>query len=194
MSSSNLFRWGGLACILCGLLLPVSWIMEVVLGVPPSILTMSLDFLAITFLVFALIGIYGIQIEETGVYGFLGYLLTVLMSCIGLSIISWSPESTEVTVVTDILVPLMGIAGLFGYILLGIESWKAHKLPRWAALFWPIGTVVSAIGMMLANTGLEAAEYLHVIGIGIWGLGMIGAGVKLLSIILEPASQPTAAT
>jgi hypothetical protein len=154
---------------------------------------MSLEFVAITLLVFALTGIYGFQIEESGVYGFLGFLLTVLMSCIGLSIISWSPESTEVAGVADILVPLMGIAGLFGYILLGIGSWKANKLPRWTALFWPIGTVVSAIGMMLANTGFEAAEYLHVIGIGIWGLGMIGAGVKFLSVVVEPASQPEAA-
>jgi len=194
MSSANLFRWSGLACILAGLLLPVSWIMEVVLGIPPSILTMSLDFLAITFIVFALIGIYGFQIEESGVYGFLGFLLTMLMSCIGLSVISWSPDSTEVEGAAGMLVLLMGIAGLIGYILLGIGAWKANKLPRWAVVLWPLGTVISAIGMMLANSGFENADYLHVIGIAIWGLGMIGAGVKLWSGMVEPAIQTEAAT
>jgi ABC-type multidrug transport system permease subunit len=168
--------------------------MEVVLGIPPSILSMSLDFLAITLIIFALMGIYGFQTEETGVYGFLGFLLTVLMSCIGLSVISWSPESTEVAGAAGMLIPLMGIAGLFGYILLGIGSWKANKLPRWIVVLWPIGTVISAIGMMLANSGFENANYLHVIGISVWGLGFIGAGVKLWSGMVEPASQPEAAT
>ena len=196
MSSSNLFRWSGLACILSGLLLPVFWIMQVVVGSPPSILSMSLEFVAITLIVFGLIGIYGFQIEETGVYGFLGFLLAVLMSCIGLSLISWSPESTEVVggAGAGMLIPLMGIAGLSGYILLCIGSWKANKLPRWVVVLWPIGTVISAIGMMLVNSGFENADYLHVIGISVWGLGMIGAGVKLWSGMVEPASQPAAAT
>ncbi len=193
MSSSNLFRWSGLACILGGLLLPVPWIMEVVVGSPPSILYMSLDFVAITLIVFALIGIYGFQIEESGVYGFLGFLLAVLMSCLGLSLITWSPEIMEGEGAAGMLVLLMGISGLSGYILLSIGSWKADKLPRWAVVLWPIGTVISALGGMLAS-GFENADYLHVIGISIWGLGMIGAGVKLWSGRVEPASQPITAT
>lgn len=186
MSSSNLFRLSGLACILSGLLLPVPWIMEILFGSPPSILSMSLDFVAITLIVFALMGIYGFQVEEAGVSGFLGFLLTVLMSCIGLSVISWSPESTEVSGVSEMLTILLGIAGLSGYILLGIGSWKANKLPRWSAVLWPVGTVISAFGMM--------ADFLHVIGIVVWGLGMIGAGVKLWSVTDEPARKPEAAT
>jgi hypothetical protein len=67
----------------------------------------------------------------------------------------------------------MGIFGLLGYILLGIGSWKAEKLPRWSVVLWPIGTIISAFGPI--------TEYLHVIGICIWGLGMIGAGLKFLS-------------
>jgi hypothetical protein len=194
MSSAKLFRWSGVACILGGLLLPVFWIMDVIVGSPSSILSMSLEFIAITFIVFALIGIYGFQIEESGVYGFLGFLLTVLMSCIGLSLISWSPESTEVEGAAGMLVPLLGITGLAGYILLGIGFWKANKLPRWVVVLWPIGTVISAIGMMLVNSGFENADYLHVIGISVWGLGMIGAGVKLWSGMVEPAIQAEAAT
>ena len=116
MSSSNLFRWSGLSCILCGLLLPVPWIMDIVLSLPPSLLSMSLDFVAITFIIFALIGIYGIQIDESGVYGFLGFVLTILMSCIGLSVITWSPQNPDLEGGAEILVLLMGFSGLFGYI------------------------------------------------------------------------------
>ena len=86
---------------------------------------------------------------------------------------------------------LMGIAGLAGYILLGIGSWRAGKLPRWAVVLSPLGTVISAIGMMLVNSGFENADYLHVIGISLWGLGMIAAGVKFWS---RPTRQPAAAT
>jgi hypothetical protein len=189
MSSSNLFRWSGLACILCGLLLPVPWIMDIVVGAPPSILTITLEFLAITFTVLALIGIYSFQVEGSGVYGLLGFLLTILMSCIGLSLITWSPEITRGEGAAGMLVPLMGIAGLAGYTLLAIGSWKAGKLPRWIAVLWPLGTVISASGMMLVNSGFENADYLHVIGISIWGLGMIAAGVKLWSGTVEPASD-----
>jgi hypothetical protein len=74
----------------------------------------------------------------------------------------------------------MGVAGLAGYILLGIGSWKANKFPRWIVVLWPIGTLISAFGMM--------TEYLHVIGIVIWGLGFIGAGVKLLGGMDESTS------
>lgn len=180
MSTSSLFRWSGLAGILCGLLLPLPWIMEVVFGLPPSILSMSLDFVAITCIVFALMGIYNIQIKESGVCGFLGFVLTILMSCIGLTVISWSSQSGEAESAVDMLVLLMGLAGLCGYILLGIGSWKANKFPRWIVVLWPLGTVISAFGVM--------AEILHVIGIVVWGLGFIGAGVKLLGGMDKPVS------
>jgi hypothetical protein len=182
MSSKNIIRWSGIACVLSGVLLPVSWYMEIVFGNEPSILSMSLDFVAITLLVFGLIGIYGCQVKESGVYGILGFLLTVLMSCIALSMISWSPETTEAPEVAETLTLLMGIVGLIGYILLGIGSWRANTLPRWSAVFWPLGTLISAVGGMADNL-----EILHVIGISIWALGILGAGVKLWSTKGEPA-------
>jgi hypothetical protein len=163
--------------------------MEIVFGNEPSILSMSLDFVAITLLVFGLIGIYGFQVEESGASGSLGFLLTVLMSCIALSVISWSPETTEVPEVAETLTLLMGVVGLIGYILLGIGSWKAKKLPRWSAVFWPLGTLTSAVGGMVDNL-----EILHVIGISIWALGILGAGVKIWSTKSEPAMVREAAT
>lgn len=108
--------------------------MDIVLGLPPSMLSMSLDFVAITFIVFALIGIYGFQIKESGILGFLGFVLTILMSCIGLSVITWSPQHPDLEEGANLLVILMALFGLCGYILLAIGSWRTNKLPRWAAV------------------------------------------------------------
>jgi hypothetical protein len=189
MSSEKLIRWSGLACVLSGVLLPVTWYMEVVFGSEPSILSMSIDFVAITFLIFGLLGIYGCQVRESGISGFLGFLLTLLMGCMGLSLISWSAEIAEVSETAEMLTLLMGVVGLLGYILLGIGSWRADKLQRWTAVFWPLGTVISAVGGMAENM-----EILHVIGITIWALGILGAGVKLWSIRTETAMIHEAAT
>jgi hypothetical protein len=154
--------------------------MDILLGMPPSLLSMSIDFIAITCIVFALIGIYGIQTKKSGVYGFFGFVLTMLMSCIGLSVITWSPQNPDLEGGAGTLILLMGLFGLLGYILLCIGSWKANVLPRWAVVLWPIGTIISAFGPMI--------EFLHVIGIVIWGLGFIGAGIKLLAGFTDPVS------
>ena len=150
----NTCRWCGIACILCGVLLPISWILEVVLDYPPSLATMSLDFIAITLIIFALSGIFAFQGEQIGIAGFLGYLLTILMSCLGLSLISWSPASAPIAA-ADTLVMLMGISGLVGYTLLAFGSWKADLLPRWAVLLWRSGSrdsISSAGRLSLALT------------------------------------------
>jgi hypothetical protein len=182
MLSSNLYRSSALACILSGLLLPISWIMEVLLESAPTLISMSLDFVAITLLIFALMGIYFYQHESSGVSGFLGFLLAVLMACIGLSVISWAPDHDLVSETTEMLTLLMGVVGLVGYILLGIGSWKANVLPRWSIGLWPLGYAISAVGGMAEN-----AEILHVIGISIWAMGIIGAGTKLWSVTKAPA-------
>ena len=189
MVTSSLFRWSGFACILCGVLLPLFWLLDVIFLYPPSFMLSLLDFTAITSIVFALIGIYGIQVKESGLTGFLGFLFAMLMSTIGLSLISWSPGISQVEGPAEMIVPVMGLAGLIGYTLLAIGSWRANKLPRWAVVLWPVGTIISAAGMMFEN-----ADYIHVIGISIWGLGMIGVGIKLLSSMVKPSSQVAPAT
>jgi hypothetical protein len=189
MNASNLFRLSGLACILCGVLLPLTWFLDVILLYPASIMLSLVEFVAITSIVFGLIGIYGVQFEGSGITGFLGFLFAMLMSTIGLSLVSWAPGVPTVEGSAEMIVPLMGLAGLIGYTLLAIGSWRANKLPRWAVILWPAGTLISAAGMMFEN-----ADYIHVIGISIWGLGMIAVGIRLLSIVVEPSSRVAPAT
>jgi len=193
MSSSNLFRWSGLAVILAGILLPLPWIIEHIVGYPRNNSIATLEFIGMIFLMFGIMGIFGYQIEESGASGFLGFLLIVISNCILLGQI-WLPESGQMAGIAGVLGPLGGVTMLAGLILLGIGTWKANKLPRWTAALWVIGWVITMIGLMLTVSGFAMGWILAVIGFVIWGLGMIGAGAKLWSGMVEPASQPEAAT
>ena len=193
MSAPKLLRWSGLAANLCGVLLPLSWILEVVFGFPPSDLIDTIYFVGLIFLVFGLMGIYGSQVVETGVFGFLGFLLTILTTCLAISG-NWLPENMEAGGVVGLILPLMAFSGLIGYTLLGIGSWKANKFPRWTAVLWPTGWLVALISMALVMSGFGFAEYLHVFAFVLWALGFMRAGVMLLSVTIEPSLEPVAAT
>lgn len=169
MSSSNLFRWSGLATILGGVLLPTSWILRFVVGVQRPI-SGTVEFVATILLVFGFMGVYGFQHEETGVLGFLGFLLVIVHKCSALGE-CWL-QNGESTGAAIVLGPLVGITMLLGFILLGIGSWKANKFPRWTAVLWVIGGA-------LIVPGFAFQEILVVIGGVIQGTGFVGAGVKL---------------
>jgi hypothetical protein len=61
---------------------------------------------------------------------------------------------------------------LLGFILLGIGSWQANKLPRWAVVLW-------VIGGLLIVPGFAFQPILVVIGGIIQGIGVVAAGAKL---------------
>lgn len=169
MSSKNLFRWSGLATILGGVLLPTSWLLRFVIGVQRPF-SGTIEFVAIILLVFGFMGVYGFQHEETGVLGFLGFLLITIHNCSALGE-TWL-QNGEPTGAAIILGPLVGITMLLGFILLGIGSWQANKLPRWTAVLWVIGGALIVPGFLVQ-------PILVVIGGVIQGTGIIAAGVKL---------------
>jgi len=169
MSSSNLFRWSGLAVILGGVLLPASWILRFVVAVQRPV-SGTVEFVATILLVFGFIGVYGFQHEETGVIGFLGFVLVTISNCAALGE-CWLQDG-ELTGAAVVLGPLVGITMLLGFISLAIASWKANKLPRWTAVLWVIGGAFIVPGFVVQ-------EMLVVIGGVIQGAGIVGAGVKL---------------
>jgi hypothetical protein len=169
MSSSNLFRWSGLATILGGVLLPMSWILRFIFGVQRPF-SGTVEFVATILLVFGFMGVYAFQNEESGVIGFLGFLLVTISNCIALGE-CWL-QNGQPTGAAIVLGPLVGITMLLGFILLGIGSWKANKLPRWTAVLWVVGGA-------LIVPGFAVQPILVVIGGVIQGTGIVGAGVKL---------------
>ena len=169
MSTSNLFRWSGLATILGGVLLPMSWILRFIFGVLRPV-SGTVEFVGTILLVFGFMGVYGFQHKETGVLGFLGFLLTTTSNCLALGE-CWL-QNGESTGAALVLAPLVGITMLLGFLLLGIGSWKANKLPRWTPVLW-------VLGGMLIIPGFAFQQILVVIGGVIQGAGIIGAGIKL---------------
>jgi hypothetical protein len=169
MSSSKLFRWSGLTTILGGALLPTSWILRFVFGLSRPY-TGTVEFIATILLVFGFIGLYGFQHEQSGVLGFLGFVFLIVHSCCALGE-CWL-QNGEATGAAAVLAPIVGITMLLGFILLGIGSWKANKLPRWAVVLW-------VIGGLLIVPGFLVQPMLVVTGGVIQGIGIIAAGAKL---------------
>jgi len=169
MASSNLFRWSGLATILGGVLLPTSWILRFVFSVSRPY-TGTIEFVASILLVFGFMGVYGFQHEQCGVLGFLGFVLIIIHNCAALGE-CWL-QNGEVTKVGTVLAPIVGVTMLLGFILLGIGSWQAKKLPHWAIVLW-------IIGGLLIVPGFAFQPILVVIGGIIQGIGVVAAGGKL---------------
>ena len=169
MSSKNLFRWSGLATILGGVLLPTSWILRFVFNVSRPY-TGTVEFVASILLVFGFMGVYGFQHVQTGILGFSGFVLLIIHSCCALGE-CWL-QNGEVTGVAAVLAPIVGATMLLGFILLGIGSWQANKLPHWAIVLWVIGGA-------LIVPGFVVQPILVVIGGVIQGVGVAAAGVTL---------------
>jgi len=169
MSTRNLLRWSGLAAILGGVLLPTSWILRFAFGVQRPF-TGAVEFVATILLVFGFMGVYGFQHQETGVLGFLGFLLVTISNCAALGE-CWL-QNGELTGAAVVLGPLVGITMLLGFLLLGIGTWRANKLPRWTAVLWVLGGA-------LIVPGFAFQEALVMIGGVIQGAGVVGAGVRL---------------
>ena len=192
MSTSSLFRWGGLAVVLGGVLLPVHWILEFLSTASAITISDTLNFIATSLLVFGIMGIYGYQIKETGIWGFLGFLLINVSNFASLAQ-TWLPERGQLVGAAGVLGPLTGLTLLPGFLLLGIGSWKANKFPHWTAILWIIGSALIVPGYPLSTMGgSELGSILVVIGGIILGLGLIGAGVKLWLTVWQ-TSQPKVA-
>jgi hypothetical protein len=181
MSTAKLFRWSGLAVILAGLGSIVVWALDLAMGDQRSITTDSIGFVIMLFFIFGTMGIYGCQIKESGTTGLLGFVLVTISTCtlIGQS---WLTETEELASLISTLDMLGGLAGVIGYILLGIGSLKAGILSKWAVWLWIIGYALSFVMMLLFVMGVEMAYNISRFGVVIWGIGWIGAGINLLSL------------
>ena len=170
MSTSSLFRWSGMATILGGVLLPTSWILRFLFAVQRPV-TGTIEFVGTILLVFGFMGVYAVQHKQAGVLGFLGFLLVIVHKCSALGE-CWLQDGGELTGAAVVLGPLVGATMLLGFILLGLGSWKANRLPRWTPVLW-------VIGGLLIVPGFVVQPLLVVIGGVIQGTGFVGAGAKL---------------
>ncbi len=163
MSSATLIRLGGLAAIVAGILRGVnSFVPTNAPGGAIAILYLLTDI----FLLFGIISMYGFQHQESGLWGFFGFLLAT----IGIATIRTG------TVAGVSIYPIGALIFTAGLSLFAVGSWIARKLPQWVSVFWVLSTIVGVIGYFIPGLNL-----LFVISGVIFGIGFAGAGIEIWS-------------
>jgi hypothetical protein len=160
MSSTNLIRLGGLAAIIAGFLRGVNSFLPSSLGMTIELLYLLTDI----FLLFGMIGLYSFQHQESGRWGFFGFLLAI----IGIAAI----RTRGIEGINMYAIGALIFAA--GLILFAIGSWMANKLPRWVSIFWILSTIIGFIGYFVSGF----SSFFAVSGV-LFGVGFAGAGLRL---------------
>jgi len=187
MPSSNLiWTWGGLASAAAGLLLLLGHLFD--LGGNSEYGTVfggSLILTAHVVLVFGLVALYAAQVEQSGLLGGLGMVLSV----VGTTLVSGAvlveiagASGAEVENVLGAGLPgalalLGGLALLIGLILFGAATMRAGVFPRWAGLLLIVGDAVFGLGSFAGS----AATIFEIVGALITCVALLWLGLSLLS-------------
>jgi hypothetical protein len=163
MSSTNLIRLGGLAAIVAGILRGINSFLP---SSNPNVTISILYLLTDIFLLFGIMGIYGFQHQESGSWGFFGFVLAI----VGLAIIRTGSMSGIN------LYPIGASTFTVGMSLFAVGAWIANKLPRWVSVLWVLSTIVGFMGYFIPGLNL-----LFVMSGAIFGIGFAGAGMKIWS-------------
>ena len=168
MARTNLIRWGGLAAVLAGILRGIASLTPTAASVTLQVLYFTIDVL----LLLGIVGVYEFQKQETGRWGFFGFLLAL----IGASLLI---GHDVVVNAVALLYPVAAILFAVGISVLAIRSWAANTLPHWASALLITSTLLGILGY-----GIKGFDILFVVSGVIFGIGFIGAG---LTVWLQPA-------
>lgn len=164
MSSSDLFRWSGLAAMVGGVLFVVGELLNLptlnVENFSETATTVSFAIQQLAFLlgaVFVLLGLCGLyvrQSEAAGALGLIGFLVaflgTVLLGGLGWAGTFIAPALVDVAPEFIDVGPPPGFFLTFitfgvGWLLFGIATLRARIFPRAAAILLLIGAVISVL-------------------------------------------------
>jgi len=163
MSMTSLIRLAGLVAMLAGVLrVGASFLSVTGPSAPLEWFYLLID----VSIMFALVGIYAYQHAESGVLGFIGFVLSV----VGTESIG-GPDGE----IGDLDVYRAGamVIGV-GLVFLAAGSLRASKLPVYVPVLWIVSTLA---GMTTFVTEGNGVPFL-IAGIT-FGLGFIGAGLRL---------------
>ena len=165
LNSAALFRWCGVAAILSGLITITAPLTESFLGA-------SLEWIYVlnTLLtLFALIGIYGVQVEGSGYWGLIGFIFASIGN-------AFLMASGQLVSGMDALLFGSSILSL-GLIFLAVGTLKSKVFPRWIPILWIAAPLVGIPSMASAG---YATLIVALAGV-IFGVAFVGAGYTLLS-------------
>jgi hypothetical protein len=167
MARTNLIRWGGLAAVLAGILRGIASLTPTAASVTLQVLYFTIDVL----LLLGIVGVYEFQKQETGRWGFFGFLLAL----IGASLLI---GHDVVVNAVALLYPVAAFLFAVGISVLAMRSWAVNTLPHWASALLITSTLLGILGY-----GIKGFDVLFVVSGVIFGIGFIGAG---LTVWLQP--------
>jgi len=202
MSTKDLSRWSGIACILAGLLLVLTTLVHPSRETLEIILEQELRLVAghwlgtfsCGFLLLGLPGLYAAQSERAGRLG----LVSFLMLFFGTLFIAVSHNYGFIAPVLAAQAPAMldainaypsvvalnwlWIVGFFlGSTLFGIATLRARVLPRQSGILMTIGSPLQLVGGVLSQFVFEPLFIVVILGALALGLGLAWAGYWLWS-------------
>jgi hypothetical protein len=173
MSSTNLLQWGGRSAILGGILRGINSFLPIA---TPTLMLELMYFLTDICILFGLMTIYGFQHEESGRWGFAGFVFSI----IGTGIII-GPDGYIAGVN---MYPVGSLILAVGLVLLSIGSWIADRLPHWIPVCWTSSTILGIVGYFIPGFSL-----LFVISGVLFGLGFSGAGKQIVTATVPSISN-----
>ena len=212
MSTKDLSRWSGIACILAGLLMVLAILVHPLKETPEIILEQELRLVAANwlsifakgFLLLGLPGLYVAQSERAGRFGLLSFLMlffgTLFYAGFNISALSAPVLAAQAPAMLDAinayppivtLTVLLTIGFFLGFIFFGIATLRARVLPRQTGILMAIGSPLTMVGALLGLLVFEALWIVAILGVLALGLGLAWAGYSLWShnekMVLQPA-------
>ena len=154
MSANQVFRLSGLAAIISAalsLLAAMASIVGIVVPVIPDLVVFMLLVVNNAFILFALIGFYGIQHKESGGLGLAGFILAMCGVLLDL-----------------VFAPLGWLLFLAGLSLFAIANQRTGALPAWGVWLWLLGALVAILGGVLSVSMIFALGLMTAAGGRAW--------------------------
>ena len=200
MSTKNLSRWSGIACIVAGMLMVVATLVHPSRETPDVILEQELRLVAAHwlstfsygFLLLGLPGLYGAQAERAGRLGLVSFLMVFFGTLffavsnnygfIAPVLAAGAPAMLDAINAYPPIVTLNGllIVGFFlGFILFGLATLRAGVLPSKTGILMAIGSPLIMVGFSLGLLVFEAFWIIGILGSLALNLGLAWAGYSL---------------
>ena len=211
MSTKNLSRWSGIACILAGLLLALATLIHPSRETPEIILEQEVRLVAAHwlftfscgFLLLGLPGLYAAQSERAGRLGlvsflmlFFGTLFFAVSNNYGFIAPVLAAQAPAMLDAINAYPPVVALNALLavgfflGFILFGIATLRARVLPRQAGILMIMGSPLNMVGAVLGLLVSEALWIVAILGALVLGLGLAWAGYSLWSSKITSVLQP----
>ena len=212
MSTKDLSRWSGIACILAGLLIALATVVHPSRETLEIILEQELRLVAghwlgtffCGFLLLGLPGLYAAQSERAGRLGlvsflmlFFGTLFIAVSHNYGFIAPVLAAQAPAMLDAINAYPPVVALNGLLavgyflGFIFFGIATLRARVLPRQTGILMAIGSPLNLVGGALGLLVFEALFIVVILGALVLGLGLACAGYWLWSSKETSVLQPT---